>query len=56
MEEEKKFIIREDQIKEIELHLNNHSLIPVRAMLKQLPLLEEKINKKQEVKNGTNKT
>ena len=42
---EKKFIISEDKIKEIELHLKNHSLIQVKAIIKQLPIFEDE-NKK----------
>lgn len=56
MDEEKKFIINETQVKEINYHLDNHSTIAIRSILKQLPLLEEKIDNKKlekEEENGS---
>lgn len=38
---EKKFIIREDQLEEIETLLQRHSILAVRQILKQLPILKE---------------
>jgi len=51
---EKKFIIREDQLEEINYLWKKHSILAIKEILKQLPILKE--NKKEAKNNNGTKT